>query len=58
VIIWDFNSGKLLKKYQGNNGGIWNVKISPDNSYVACGSWDNNQKAKGSSKNCLSILEQ
>ena len=36
---------------------VWNVKISPDNNYVACGSWDNNQKAKGSSKNCLSILE-
>ena len=57
IILWDFSTGKQLKKYQGHNSGIWSIKISPDNKYIASGSWDNNVFAKGSSINCLSILD-
>ena len=56
VILWDYNSGKLLKKYTGLSGGIWNIKISPNNKYIAAGSWDNNDNARVSSKNCLVLL--
>ncbi len=56
IILWDINSGKLLKKHSGHSAGIWNIKVSPDNIYIACGSWDNNNNAHGSSRNCLSLL--
>ena len=56
AILWDYNSGQLLEKYSELSAGIWNVKISPDNKYVAVGSWDNNENARGSSRNCLSLL--
>ena len=57
IILWDFSTGKQLKKYQGHKSGIWNIEISPDNKYVASNSRDNNLLAKGSSINCLSVLD-
>lgn len=56
LILWDFDSGKLLKRFKSHSSGIWDIKVSPDNKYVASGCWDNNQNAKGSSKKCLSLL--
>ena len=56
VILWDYNSGEPIRKYSGLSAGVWNVKISPDNKYLACSSWDNNENASGSSKNCISLL--
>lgn len=56
VILWDFNSGELLRKFSKQSAGIWNVKVSPDNKYLACGSWDNNNNVHGGSKNCISLL--
>lgn len=57
VILWDYETGKQLKTFKGHVAGVWNVKISPDSKYVASGSWDNNNNAKGSSQNCLNILD-
>jgi WD40 repeat protein len=57
VILWDYLTGNQLKTFKGHNSGVWNVKISPDSKYVASGSRDNNLNAKGSSKNCLNILD-
>ncbi len=57
IILWDFSTGKQLKKHQGHKSGIWNIKISPDNKYVASSSRTNNIYAKGSSINCLSVLD-
>lgn len=57
VILWDYNTGEQLEIFKGSNSGIKSVKISPDSRYVASGSWDNNHNAKGSSINCLNILD-
>jgi len=57
IILWDYDTGKQLRTFNGNNSGIWSVKISPDSKYVASGSWNNNHYAKGSSLNCLNILD-
>jgi len=57
MILWDFPSGKMVKKYPQLNAGVWNVRISPDSKYVAFGSWDNNKNARGSTHNCLGIVD-
>lgn len=57
LILWDYNSGKIIKKYNKHSSGIWNIKISSDNKYLACGAWDNDNNAHGSSVNCLSIID-
>lgn len=57
VILWDYDSGKLIKRYSGSTGGIWSVRLSPDSKYLAWGSWDNNINARGSNVNCVSLLD-
>jgi len=57
VMLWNYNSGEQLEIFKGNESGIKSVKISPDNRYAASGSWNNNLNAKGSSINCLNILD-
>lgn len=57
VILWKYNNGQQLGIFRGHNSGVWSVKISPDSKYIASGSWDNNHYAKGSSINCLNILD-
>lgn len=27
VILWDYKTGKQLKKFNGHNSGVWSVKI-------------------------------
>jgi WD40 repeat protein len=56
VILCDFQTGELIKKFTGNRAGIWQVKISPDKRYLAYGSWDNNEYADSSSINCVTII--
>jgi WD40 repeat protein len=57
VILWDYESGELLKKYSKHSAAIRKIKVSPDNKYIACGSVDNNINARGSTINCLSLLD-
>jgi len=57
LIIWDYMSGKILQKITNHNAGVWCVNISPDNKYIASGSWNNNTNANGSSEKCINIIE-
>ena len=57
IILWDYKSGDLLKKYSGHSEAIRKIKISPDNKYIACGAVDNNINARGSTINCVSLLD-
>ena len=57
VILWDYQTGELIKRFTGHSAGIWQVKISPDNRYLACGSWDNNENSDSSSINCVSLIK-
>jgi WD40 repeat protein len=57
IILWDYKSGDLLKKYSSHSAAIRKIKVSPDNKYIACGSVDNNINARGSTINCVSLLD-
>ena len=57
VILWDYKTRELIKRFTGHKAGIWQVKISPSNKYLACGSWDNNENADSSSINCVSLID-
>ena len=57
VILRDYQTGEPIKRFTGHTAGIWQVKISPDNRYLACGSWDNNENADSSSINCISLID-
>ena len=44
VIIWDANSGQILKTMKGHTDYAWSVCWSPDGKYLASGSWDKTVK--------------
>jgi WD40 repeat protein len=57
VILWDYKTGVQVKTFSEHGSGVWSVKFSPDNKLAASGSWNNNHYAKGSSLNCLNIID-
>jgi WD40 repeat protein len=40
VHIWDLNTGKLLKAFDGHSGDVWSLCFSLDGRYVVSGSED------------------
>jgi WD40 repeat protein len=44
VKIWDAQTGELRRTLAGHDGYVWNVAFSPDDRYLASGSWDSTIK--------------
>ena len=57
LIQWDFESGNPISKYSNHSSAIRKIKISPDNIYIACGAVDSDINARGSTINCVSLLD-
>ena len=38
--VWDAESGKELRKYEGHTGVVWSVAFFPDGKRIAASCWD------------------
>jgi WD40 repeat protein len=40
LILWDVETGEVIRRYLGHEDMVWSVDISPDGHYVLSGSMD------------------